>query len=109
MMHLADRSLKLGHSVDVGIRVFNASLFEQYLHRSIQMMAATSAEADTSKMGPTGLIDPAVTFEKMQDLLRAKDDTSRFVGLALLKTVLDNGQIVQDPGRLQMLWESLSP
>jgi len=73
------------------------------------MMAATSAEADTSKMGPTGLIDPAVTFEKMQDLLRAKDDTSRFVGLALLKTVLDNGQIVQDPGRLQMLWESLSP
>ncbi len=49
------------------------------------------------------------TFEKMQDLLKAKDDTSRFVGLALLKTVLDNGQLVQEPERVRTLWESLSP
>lgn len=49
------------------------------------------------------------TFEKMQDLLKAKDDTSRFVGLALLKTVLDNGQLVQDSDRIRILWEALSP
>ncbi|KAJ5054433.1 uncharacterized protein L3040_000707 [Drepanopeziza brunnea f. sp. 'multigermtubi'] len=49
------------------------------------------------------------TFEKMQDLLKAKDDTSRFVGLALLKSVLDNGQLVQDPQRLRILWEAMSP
>jgi hypothetical protein len=72
-------------------------------------MAETSVEADNSKMEPTGLMDPAVTFEKMQELLRAKDDTSRFVGLALLKTILDNGQLIQDPARLELLWESLSP
>jgi hypothetical protein len=72
-------------------------------------MAETSVEADNSKMEPTRLMDPAVTFEKMQELLRAKDDTSIFVGLALLKTVLDNGQLIQDPARLELLWQSLSP
>lgn len=55
------------------------------------------------------LNDPAATFEKMQELLKAKDDTSRFVGLALLKTVLDNGQLLNDPQRLRVLWDSLSP
>lgn len=49
------------------------------------------------------------TFEKMQELLKAKNDTSRFVGLALLKSVLDNGQLTQDPVRVRVLWESLSP
>jgi len=72
-------------------------------------MAETSAGAGNYEMEPTGLMDPAVTFEKMQDLLKAKDDTSRFVGLALLKTILDNGQLVHDPERVRMLWESLSP
>lgn len=51
----------------------------------------------------------SVPFEKLQGLLRAKDDTSRFVGLALLKSVLDNGQLVQDPASVNVLWESLSP
>jgi hypothetical protein len=57
----------------------------------------------------SGLMDAAATFEKMQDLLKAKDDTSRFVGLALLKSVLENGQLAQDPERVRVLWESLSP
>ncbi|PBP27311.1 DUF1941 family protein [Diplocarpon rosae] len=53
--------------------------------------------------------DESPTFERIQDLLKAKDDTSRFVGLALLKTVLDNGQLVQNQQKLQALWESMSP
>lgn len=53
--------------------------------------------------------NPSLTFEKMQELLKARNDTSRFVGLALLKSVLDNGQLIQDPERLRVLWESISP
>jgi hypothetical protein len=60
-------------------------------------------------MESTGINDSSATYEKLQDLLKAKDDTSRFVGLALLKTVLDNGQLSKDPERLRILWESISP
>ncbi len=52
-------------------------------------------------------LSPAL--EKMKDLLGAKDDTSRFVGLALLKTVLDNGQLARDSDGLRVLWETMSP
>jgi hypothetical protein len=62
-----------------------------------------------SPLEPKGGLDPPSTIEKMKDLLQAKDDTSRFVGLALLKSVLDNGQLAQDPENLRMLWEALSP
>ena len=54
------------------------------------------------------LTDPVATFEKLRLLLKAKDDTSRFVGLALLKSVLDNGRLIEDSERLQILWESIS-
>jgi hypothetical protein len=53
--------------------------------------------------------DNAATFEKIQELLKSKDDTSKFVGLALLKSVLDNGQLSQDQELLRTLWESISP
>jgi hypothetical protein len=46
---------------------------------------------------------------KIQSLLRAKDDTKRFVGLALLKSVLDNPSLQQDDQTIQSLWASLSP
>ncbi|KAG9237000.1 Neurochondrin-domain-containing protein [Amylocarpus encephaloides] len=59
--------------------------------------------------GSSPLDDPAATFARLHALLKAKNDTSRFVGLALLKTVLDNGQLVKDPARLHILWEALSP
>jgi hypothetical protein len=72
-------------------------------------MEETSPKAGTPTMGSAGLIDPTATLEKMQALLKAKDDTSRFVGLALLKTVLDNGRLAEDSERLRTLWESLSP
>lgn len=65
--------------------------------------------ASSSNTEPTGLTSPGATFEKMKDLLKAKDDTSRFVGLALLKSVLDNEQqLVKNTEHLQVLWESIS-
>ncbi|KAM0309041.1 hypothetical protein ACHAO8_009399 [Botrytis cinerea] len=68
-----------------------------------------SKVGDSSNPEPTGLSSPGATFEKMKDLLKAKDDTSRFVGLALLKSVLDNEQqLVKNTERLQILWESIS-
>jgi len=47
---------------------------------------------------------------KIQSLLKAKDDTQRFVGLALLKSLLDSSeQLRQDEQTVQGLWSSLSP
>ena len=55
-------------------------------------------------------MDASETFTKMQVLLKAKDDTSRFVGLALLKSVLDNnGQLAHDSEKIRTLWEAMSP
>ncbi|KAI1143926.1 DUF1941-domain-containing protein [Hypoxylon sp. FL0543] len=52
----------------------------------------------------------APSIEKIQQLLRTKDDTSRFVGLALLKSVLDNSPELQsDEAVISSLWNSISP
>ncbi|TVY85006.1 Uncharacterized protein LSUE1_G003438 [Lachnellula suecica] len=72
-------------------------------------MAEQNRDPGVAPDGAPTFADPSSTFEKMQSLLKAKDDTSRFVGLALLKSVLDNGQLVQDPARINVLWEALSP
>ncbi|KAK7969175.1 hypothetical protein PG996_002386 [Apiospora saccharicola] len=46
---------------------------------------------------------------KIQQLLSTKDDTSRFVGLALLKSTLDNsGEIREDKEVILALWGSIS-
>ena len=51
-----------------------------------------------------------ISLEKIQLLLRAKDDTQRFVGLALLKAVLDNSESLrQDPEAVKELWSNISP
>ncbi|CAN8097196.1 unnamed protein product [Discula destructiva] len=51
-----------------------------------------------------------VTIEKIQGLLKTKNDTSRFVGLALLKSVLDNSQqLREDEAAITDLWQSVSP
>ncbi|KAE9367462.1 DUF1941-domain-containing protein [Stipitochalara longipes BDJ] len=60
-------------------------------------------------MASKGSLDPSSTIERMRDLLQAKDDTSRFVGLALLKSVLDNGQLALESETLRSLWEAISP
>jgi hypothetical protein len=50
------------------------------------------------------------SVQKIQSLLKVKDDTSRFVGLALLKSVLDNSQeLREDQGTMATLWESIPP
>ena len=56
------------------------------------------------------LSGPNATFQRMITLLKAKDDTSRFVGLALLKSVLDNQiQLRDDETSIRALWEAISP
>lgn len=53
---------------------------------------------------------PSLSLSQIQTLLKAKDDTSRFTGLALLKSVLDNSQdIRQDGETVVQLWSSISP
>jgi hypothetical protein len=69
----------------------------------------SSVQPEEASMESKDGLDPSSTLEKMKDLLKAKDDTSRFVGLALLKSVLDNGQLAQDSENLRLLWEAMSP
>ncbi|KAI1457227.1 DUF1941-domain-containing protein [Annulohypoxylon moriforme] len=50
------------------------------------------------------------SIENIQQLLKTKDDTSRFVGLALLKSVLDNSPDLQGNKEVIIsLWSSISP
>ncbi|GAB1320727.1 hypothetical protein MFIFM68171_10937 [Madurella fahalii] len=52
----------------------------------------------------------AGSIKKIQSLLGAKDDTSRFVGLALLKSVLDNSpELRSNEDVIVSVWESISP
>ncbi|KAG6007938.1 hypothetical protein E4U21_005299 [Claviceps maximensis] len=52
----------------------------------------------------------AASIAKIKSLLQANDDTQRFVGLALLKSVLDNTpELRQDATAIQDLWASVSP
>lgn len=47
---------------------------------------------------------------KLKALLKSKDDTQRFVGLALLKSLLDNTPDIQnDEAALRDLWSHISP
>lgn len=69
---------------------------------------------DTSQQVPNLRPDEGqnetVTVQKIQALLKTKNDTSRFVGLALLKSVLDNSQqLREDESTITGLWQSVSP
>ncbi len=56
------------------------------------------------------LAELSSSVQKIQTLLKTKDDTSRFVGLALLKSVLDNSETLRDDQDLILtLWESIPP
>lgn len=49
------------------------------------------------------------SIAQVQTLLKAKDDTQRFVGLALLKSVLDNTpNLREDEHVIETLWSSTS-
>lgn len=72
------------------------------------METDTPDNAQTSKSGEDQ--NETVTIHKIQGLLKTKNDTSRFVGLALLKSVLDNSQqIREDEPTITGLWQSVSP
>jgi len=61
---------------------------------------------------PTYAQSPQDEFnvQKIQALLTAKDDTSRFVGLALLKTLLDNSEeLRKNEDTIRGVWETISP
>lgn len=74
-------------------------------HRLDPLQTCIANMADPST---TPVMDDA-NLAKIQTLLKAKDDTQRFVGLALLKSLLDNSpQIRQDEAALQELWASIS-
>lgn len=61
-----------------------------------------------SETAPSNPEQPSV--QKIQTLLGAKDDTSRFVGLALLKSVLDNTpELRSNEEAIVGLWESIPP
>ncbi|KAI1393829.1 DUF1941-domain-containing protein [Hypoxylon trugodes] len=63
---------------------------------------------DDDGVGSEATTAPSV--EKIQQLLKTKDDTSRFVGLALLKSVLDNSpELQKEKGVIVSLWNSISP
>jgi hypothetical protein len=73
------------------------------------MTDAPSSTTGGGTENPTA-IDPAAALEHMRGLLGAKDDTSRFVGLALLKSILDNQPLLRENvGQLASLWEAISP
>ena len=56
------------------------------------------------------LAELSSSVQKIETLLKTKDDTSRFVGLALLKSVLDNSKALRDDQDLILrLWESIPP
>lgn len=50
------------------------------------------------------------SIQKVQSLLGTKDDTSRFVGLALLKSVLDNSsELRSNEDAIVTLWGAIPP
>ncbi|KAK2595588.1 hypothetical protein QQS21_006699 [Conoideocrella luteorostrata] len=54
-------------------------------------------------------MDHAATILRIKAFLEAKDDTQRFVGLALFKSVLDNTPELRQDEVIQDLWASVSP
>lgn len=54
--------------------------------------------------------NPDAILDQIKGLLGAKDDTSRFVGLALLKAVLDNNEpLREDVNQIVSFWSAISP
>jgi hypothetical protein len=97
----------------------NVPIRGQGLSSSIVMAAEASSQAGqvhdadiSDNIGDNTSNNPeaAVTIQRIQELLKTKNDTSRFVGLALLKSVLDNSpQLREDEEAVTTLWHSVSP
>ncbi|PHH85335.1 hypothetical protein CDD83_580 [Cordyceps sp. RAO-2017] len=66
---------------------------------------APRSGSDPGASSPSG---DGITIDKILDLLKSKDDTERYVGLAMLKSVLDNSpEIRQDAEAVRFLWKGL--
>lgn len=74
-------------------------------------MLKTSDMADkSSAINESDTENATTALDRMRGLLGAKDDTSRFVGLALLKSILDNQPVLRDDaGHMGTFWEAISP
>ncbi|KAH0544933.1 hypothetical protein FGG08_001013 [Glutinoglossum americanum] len=71
-------------------------------------MAEDAAHITTST--PSATPNPSPAIDQIITFLKSKDDTSKFVGLALLKPVLDNREELQsDPVIITKCWAALSP
>jgi hypothetical protein len=69
-----------------------------------------ASPTDLAELPDRSAAQEAATVKKIQTLLAAKDDTSRFVGLALLKPMLDNSPGLQaDQAAIVDLWQGVSP
>ncbi|PKK48583.1 hypothetical protein CI102_8411 [Trichoderma harzianum] len=71
-------------------------------------MDSQDSKAEASSSTTSNANQDEVSISKIQTLLQAQDDTQRFVGLALLKSVLDNSPgLQQNDEVLQRLWDSI--
>lgn len=79
--------------------------------------APAPAAADALRPGQAPASEPApepppdaASVARVQQLLAARDDTQRFVGLALLKALLDTSpQLRRDEQAVRSLWLAVSP
>lgn len=68
-------------------------------------MEPSSAQDETAKPK-----DPAASLDRIRQFLRSRDDTQRFVGLALARSILDNHpELREDQNVVQSLWECIEP
>ena len=76
-----------------------------------------SAEEEKGPLEKTGLSksaqgaeNPSAALDQTLQLLKAKDDTSRFVGLSLLRTLLSSQPDLQNDSQvIRRCWNAISP
>ncbi|PTB36509.1 uncharacterized protein TrAFT101_010392 [Trichoderma asperellum] len=72
------------------------------------MMDSQGDKAETASAAAATSPQDEANICKIQSLVQAQDDTQRFVGLALLKSVLDNSpELQENHDVVQRLWDSL--
>ena len=74
-------------------------------------MAASVPHDATLLTAPSDSVpNDADPFDRTISLLRSRDDTSRFVGLALVKSLLDNQPALrEDAAIISQVWAAISP
>lgn len=71
-------------------------------------MEAQDPEQKQAQSQPRPQLEASKGLEQALALLKAKDDTSRFVGLALLKSILDNNvEFQKDSNTIAYCWAAI--